>query len=123
MAASPQPPQEQRRSPRAASHLLARYQRHGPTGAGWCVSPLRDLSSGGARFLSERPFAVGELFKLQLLLPNTPEPIWVMTRVAWVKPTVMGMQELGVAFDAGDAAIQRLIDEAVAHELSGPRGG
>ena len=121
MADAPQ--EELRRRPRVAHRLLVRYQPPVEGAAEWLVSPLRDLSSGGARFLSERPFAVGELFKLQLLLPNMPEPIWVMARVAWVKPTVMEMQELGVTFEAGDAAIQRLIDEAVARKLSGPRGG
>ena len=123
MAGSAGPSDEHRRSPRVAFRLLARYRLPGEPGATWLVSPLRDLSSGGARFFSEYAFAVGELFKLQLLLPVAAEPVWVMARVAWVRPGIMKMVELGVTFDAGDAAIQRLIDETVARKLSVPRGG
>ena len=123
MAGSADPPEEHRRSTRVAFRLLARYRPPGEPGATWLVSPLRDLSSGGARFLSEHPFAVGDTFEVQLLLPAAAQPIWVRARVAWVKPGAMKMVELGVTFDAGDAANQRLIDEAVARRLSGPRGG
>ena len=123
MASSSEPPEEHRRSTRVAFRLLARYRPPGAPGATWLVSPLRDLSSGGARVFSEYVFAVGELFKLQLLLPVAAEPVWVMARVAWVKPGVMKMVELGVTFDAGDAANQRLIDEAVARKLPNPRDG
>ena len=117
MPASPEPPQEQRRSPRVARHLLVRYRPPGGRGATWLASPLRDLSSGGARFLSEHPFAIRDTFEMQLLLPAAFQPVRVMARVAWVKPAVMRMVELGVTFDAGDASIQRLIDEAVARRL------
>ncbi|MBI2105064.1 MAG: PilZ domain-containing protein [Candidatus Omnitrophica bacterium] len=117
MPDSPEPPPEQRRSPRAPYHLIVRYRPPGARGAAWLASPLRDLSSGGARFLSEHPFAAGDAFDIQLLLPAAPQPVWVMARVAWTKPAVMGMREVGVTFDAGDASIQRLIDDAVARKL------
>lgn len=123
MPASSEPPEEHRLAPRAAAHPLVRYRPPGEPGATWLVSPLRDLSSGGARFLSEHAFAVGDAFELQLLLPVAAQPIWVRARVAWAKPGAMKMVDLGVTFDAGDAANQRLIDEAVARKLSGPRGG
>jgi hypothetical protein len=123
MASSAEPPEEHRLAPRAAAHPLVRYRPPGEPGATWLVSPLRDLSSGGARFLSEHPFAVGDTFEMQLLLPVAAQPIWVRARVAWAKLGVMKMVELGVTFDAGDAANQRLIDEAVARKLPDPRGG
>jgi len=63
MADAPQ--EELRRRPRVAHRLLVRYQPPVEGAAEWLVSPLRDLSSGGARFLSEHPFAMGETFDLQ----------------------------------------------------------
>ena len=123
MTDSSESPKEHRLAPRAAAHPLIRYRPPGEPGATWLVSPLRDLSSGGARFLSEHAFAVGDTFEVQLLLPAAAQPIWVRARVAWAKPGATKMVELGVTFDAGDTANQRLIDEAVARKFSGPRGG
>ena len=111
-------PQEQRRAQRVARSIMARY-RVG-TRATWLMSPLHDLSSGGARFLSEYPFTVAEQFDLQLLLPTAPQPVVVRARVAWTKPGPLQMVEVGVTFDPGDAKIQELIDVTVAHFLKKP---
>lgn len=113
--------EEQRRRPRVSHRLLVRYRPPVEGAAEWLVSPLRDLSSGGARFLSEHAFAAGERFELQLLLPAAQEPVTLKARVAWARPAPMQTTEIGATFDAGDAAIQRLIDATVEHFLQRQR--
>ena len=109
---------EQRRSPRINRSFMVRYRASGTSeGATWLISPLRELSSGGARFLSERGQAVGNVLEFQLILPMSSQPVSLKARVAWVKPGPLSMVELGVTFDPGDAAIQQMIDDAVAHFL------
>ena len=108
---------ENRRAPRISRSFMARYRMTFPQDTVWLVSPLRDLSSGGARFLSERPLAAGDTMDLQLILPLSKEPLLLKARVAWAKPGTMNMMEVGVTFDAGDTAIQHTIDQAVSHFL------
>ena len=108
---------ESRQRPRVASHFMVRFRPFGEGKSGWMVSPLRDLSSGGARFLSEQSFDIGVTLELQLVLPGARAPVAFKARVAWLKPAQMNMVELGVTFEPGDAAIQRTIDAAVAHFL------
>ena len=104
---------DQRRGPRVGQHFMARYVIPGRAPKQWLVSPLRDLSSGGARFLSEHPFASKDVLELQLVLPNAQQPVVLKARVAWIRPAPMGMHEVGVTFDPGDATIQSTIDTAV----------
>jgi Tfp pilus assembly protein PilZ len=102
---------EHRRTPRLAHPFMVRYQ---PPGRGaWLMSPLKDLSSGGARFLSEHPFAVGEVFEIQLVLPTSSQPVPLNARVTWTKPWRAGLVEVGLTFDPGDVGVQRTIDDAV----------
>ena len=119
MADAPQ--EEQRRRPRVAHRLLVRYRPPVEGATEWLVSPLRDLSGGGARFLSEHAFAAGESFELQLLLPAAQEPVTLKARVAWTRSAPMRLTELGVTFDPDDVMIQRLIDATVEHFLQRQR--
>lgn len=107
---------ENRRAPRIAHSFMLRYQPPGKTA--WLISPLRDLSSGGARFLSEHPFTRGDLFEMQLVLPTAKQPVLLKSRVAWVKPWRAGLVEVGVTFDPADVGVQRTIDDAVGKLLS-----
>ena len=113
---------EQRRVPRVRRSFIARYRIPSRDRTNWLVSPLRDLSSGGARFLSEYPFEVGALLEMALLLPASPQPITVKARVAWTKPWRAGLMELGVTFDVGDVAIQEQLNLAISHFLHHGRG-
>jgi Tfp pilus assembly protein PilZ len=94
---------------------MVRYRR--PSEAGWSVSPLRDLSSSGARFLGEHAFEVGAELDCQLVLPLAKEPLVLQARVAWVKPGPMHLAEYGVVFQVGHPGTQQMIDVAVAHFL------
>jgi len=94
---------------------MVRYRR--PPEQAWSVSPLRDLSSSGARFLGERTFEVGTDLDCQLVLPLAKEPLILQARVAWVKPGPMNLAEYGVTFQADAPGVQETIDVAVAHFL------
>lgn len=111
------PEREQRRQPRIRRSFMMRYRVPSAGPAAWFVSPLRDLSSGGARFISETEFFVGTELEMQLLLPSTEAPVPLKARVAWVKPAPMHLTEHGVTFNPGDTGIQQTIDAAVAHFL------
>ena len=74
---------DQRRAPRVSHPFMIRYRPLGTDPAGWLVSPLQDLSRGGARFLSERPFYVGMVLEAQLLLPFSRDPMPLEARVAF----------------------------------------
>ncbi len=102
---------ERRRAPRVARSLMIRYQPPGKRT--WLMSSLRDLSSGGARFLSEHMFAGGEVVEVRLVLPTVSQPVPLKARVAWTKPWRASLLEVGITFDPGDAGIQRTIDEAI----------
>lgn len=116
--------EEHRWVPRVNHSFMARYRVPPNNTTNWLVSPLRDLSSGGARFLSEHPFKVGEELEMALLLPASPQPIVVRARVAWTKSWRAGLVDLGVTFEVGDAAIQQQLNVAIEHFLHrGQPGG
>jgi len=106
--------EEHRRDPRIAHGFMVRYRR--PSDRGWSVSPLRDLSSSGARFLSEQAFPVGTTLNLQLVLPTTKEPLALQARVARVTPGPMDLAEYGVTFEVNAAGVQEIVT-AVTHFL------
>ena len=119
MADAPQ--DEQRKRPRISRPFMVRYRPVRKEQTSWFISPLRDLSSGGARFISEYPFFVGDTLEMQLLLPASKEPLPLKARVAWVKTAHMSMSEIGITFAPGDMAIQQAIDQVVTHFLGKPR--
>ena len=106
---------EHRRAPRITQSFMVRYRVLSSGQGTWEVSPLRDLSSGGARFLCESPFPVGTALELQLVLPSAKAPVPLQARVTWVRPGPLQLAEHGVAFGSVEADIQQLIDTAVAH--------
>ncbi len=108
---------EQRRDPRIMHSFMVRYRATARGQVSWFVSPLRDLSSGGARFICECAFDVGTLLEMQLLLPISEQPVAVKARVAWAKPGPLNLTEHGVTFNPEDLGAQRIIDTSVAHFL------
>jgi len=93
---------------------MARYRPRGT--ATWLLSPLRDLSQGGARFLCDQSFEVGTALEMEIILPMIKQPIWCPAEVAWVKPADQpGCVELGVAFQAGDDRTREALQQAVRH--------
>ena len=107
--------EEHRKAPRITHPFIVRYQPPGKHT--WLMSPLRDLSGGGARFFSEHAFTAGEAFEIQLILSTSSHPVQLKARVAWVKPWRAGLLEVGVTFDPGDVGVQRTVDAAVSRLL------
>ena len=110
-------PEERRGAPRVAQAFIIRYRRSDISGSSWLVSPARDLSSQGARFISEHTFQSGERLDVQLTLPSSQEPVLVKARVKWIKPIQLGMVELGVAFEAEDATTREVLERAITYVL------
>lgn len=81
------------------------------------MSPLKDLSRSGARFLCERTFAVGAVLDVKLLLPVANEPVAVMARVVWVRQRPTGLAEHGIRFALEDSSTGTVIERAVLHTL------
>ncbi len=108
---------EQRGSPRVAHSIMVRYRCPERGEMQWGISPLRDLSVGGARFFSERPFSAGTALDLHLMLPVAKQPVVLTGRIAWARPGRLGMTELGVTFEPSDPDTRAKVELAVAHFL------
>lgn len=111
-------PEERRQHPRVEYPFMVRYQSRRTPGA-WRMAPLQNVSIGGARFVCECAFDVGEPVELQFVLPNARDPVVIASRVVWAKMTNEAMQlyEYGVAFEALAPEAQRLLEPIVAHLL------
>lgn len=107
--------QDMRGEPRVTHAFMVRYRAPGGGPAAWLLSPLKDFSRGGARFVSEAGFAEGTLLQLKLLLPTHEQPVAIAARIAWARPGPLQLHEYGVTFAVDDPALQRAIDAAVAH--------
>ena len=82
----------------------------------WQVAPLRDLSTSGARFLSECAFDEGVVLETKLLLPVSSDPLRLAARVAWSRPVegkAWKLIEHGVTFDFTDRGLQQQVAAAV----------
>ena len=104
---------DRRKAFRAPRAFLVRYRPPTSSGA-WLMSPLRDISGSGARFLSEyMKFRGGDVLEVQLVLPNVPQPLPVVAKVMWVKPgKLRGTVELGVAFEFTEELDKTAVTEA-----------
>lgn len=93
---------------------MVKYQT-ASTGAGqWRMSPLRDLSTTGIRFVAEGAFPVGTALELQVCLPAAAQAISVSGRVVWARSAgAGGMTEHGVSFESLNAATQQQIAQVV----------
>ena len=112
---------EQRRHPRVERSFLVRYREQGKSQSEWMMSPLKDLSLGGARFLCGRRFEVGTMVDMELVLPVAREPVPVTGRVVRAKDAMAGLIEHGVVFEGVDSAQGQAIGEAVERFLKKQR--
>ncbi len=102
-----------RETPRVARSFLVRYRGANNGQQGWLVSPLRDFSVRGARFMSERSLILGDVLELQLVLPTSPKPVALTGKVAWTKLGKLGLVEVGVVFEPVEVALQQALEKAV----------
>ena len=118
-----EPRGDKRQHSRITRGFMVRYRNGIGLEAPWFVSPLRDLSGTGARFLSECALSAGDSVALQLILPLSQQPVCVGARVTWVKPVQFRLVEVGVEFTDQEVPAQQAIDQAVQHFLRKKLGG
>ena len=111
-----EPQAERRQSPRIPHGFLVRYRLPTARGMVWRMSPLRDLSRGGARFLAEGFFEIGQWINLQLIVPNAKQPVDVSVRVVWSKPAkaLLNLHEYGVVFELIQPTDRQRLEAALA---------
>jgi hypothetical protein len=113
---------ERRIRPRVPCQFIIQYRS--TQRADWDLSPLRELGSGGARFLADGELASGEAVDIRMGLPLFSEPVRLPARVVWQKSTFSGVfkvAETGIVFTQLDAHLLRTIDDAVQRILQQSR--
>ena len=103
---------DERGRPRATQAFVVRCRARGEARPPE-VSPLRDLSATGARFLCERQFDVGATLEVELLIPTVQQPVPLVAKVVRVNGAAFGLYEHAVRFERRDSASQHAIEEAV----------
>ena len=112
---------ERRNCHRVPCQFMIQYRGH--QRAAWDLSPLRELGSGGARFLADGELEPGESVDIRMGLPLFPEPVQLPARVVWQKSTFSGafkVAETGIVFTDIDTHLLRTIDETVQRLLQRP---
>ena len=105
---------ERRGGVRTSRAFLVRHRAPGASGPSWLVSPLRDLSIGGARFMTESLLLkAGDPLDLQLVLPTAAHPVAVPAKVVWMRPgRIASIMEIGVVFEFPDDASKAVVAQA-----------
>lgn len=114
---------ERRKDARVEKHFMAYYKRAGKLDKSWRMSPLKDISGSGARFLCEEKYAVGDQLELKLYMPASPKPQRMSATIIRMRETENGWNEVGVRFGSMDAPIQQAIDSIVKRFLKKKREG
>jgi len=103
-----------RRAPRIERPFIVKYRCPEIGQTEWLMSPMRNLSVSGVRFIGEHGFAMGSVLDLQLCLPNAAQPITAKGLVVWTRRLDPGpMSEHGVTFSEADPATTQQIAQAV----------
>ena len=113
------PTSDQRRTPRVPCRMVVRYQNRQELR--WDMIPLKDVSQGGARFLSEHLLDAGAAVKFLFGLPLFMKHVDVPARVVWKKPVYSGqlqMTEYGVAFTSLAPEVRQTLGESVRRTLA-----
>jgi hypothetical protein len=57
---------------------------------------MEDISLGGLKLISEKPFPIGQVMKVSITFKENPEPIHMIAKVKWTKIIDEKMHELGL---------------------------
>ncbi len=106
---------ERRGTGRIIRPLLIRYRPQGRVDLNWHMSPLRDLSQSGARFVSEQAFSLGTALEVQLTLPIRRESIRAGAKIIRTHALSPQLFEYGIAFGPLASDVQHSIDVTVDH--------
>ena len=106
---------ERRLALRAPGHFTIGYRKLSDL-EHWQISPLKDFSRLGVRFISDERLEPDQPLELRLRLPRMVGPVDISSRVVWRRPAFSGvleMSEVGVAFFNPDPELQHAIDALV----------
>ncbi len=107
-------PEEHRRAPRIARHVLVRFRAPEGGQPRWDTVPSRDISALGARFLGAWPLQAGTSLELEVRLPSAQDAVPMKGEIVWKRPAEHGsLWEYGVFFTEVDAGAQQKLDETV----------
>ena len=115
MSDQPDASGERRSASRVACQAMVRYRRF-RRGSSWLASPFKDVSRGGARFVSEAAFRPGELLEVSVGMPLFHDPVPLAARVVWQRTMFSGalqLSEHGVRFVSLATELQQITDEAI----------
>ncbi len=114
---------ERRGAPRVDKRFMVKYRCPAMGQHDWMLSPIRDLSAKGIRFIGEFGFTVGSVLELQLCLPTVDQPLAVGGTVVWAQPaTAKGLTEHGVSFAEQDVDAKQQVERATEFFLRRQRG-
>lgn len=110
--------EERRRAPRVDKRFMVKYQCQALGHTQWMLSPIRDLSALGVRFVGEFAFAKGTELDMQIVLPILEESLPARGVVVWQRPGQAPKTfEHGVEFVDSDPRIFDQLSKAVEHFL------
>ena len=114
---------ERRGAPRVDKRFMVKYRCPAAGQTEWMLSPIRDLSTKGIRFISELGFTVGNELELQLCLPTADQPVAIGATVMWAKPaSTKDLTEHGVSFSEQDADAKQQVERATEFFLRKQKG-
>ena len=88
--------EERRGAPRINRRFMVKYRKPGETA--WMMSPIKDMSATGIRFIGETTYQKNTVLELQLFLPTSTEPIGLSGVVKWEHGSAYTMGEHGIEF-------------------------
>ena len=110
--------EDRRRAPRIDKRFMVKYRCPSLGHAQWMMSPIKDLSAVGLRFVGEFAFARGTDIELQIILPILQEPLPARGVIVWQRPaSAPKTYEHGVEFSDSDPAVFEQLSQAVDHFL------
>jgi hypothetical protein len=74
---------ERRKAPRIDRRFMVKYRCPSTGQATWMMSPIKNMSATGIRFIAEKSYPQGAVLELQLYLPTSPEPLTLEGVIVW----------------------------------------
>jgi hypothetical protein len=74
---------ERRKAPRINRRFMVKYRCPALGQTAWMVSPIKDLSATGIRFIAESAYPKDAVLELQLFLPTGTDPMPLSGVVVW----------------------------------------
>ncbi|MFH1778994.1 MAG: PilZ domain-containing protein [Candidatus Omnitrophota bacterium] len=90
---------ERRRYPRVSSAMPVQYRGIRQTSDATVGTVMRDISTGGIRFIANEFISVFTRLVVEISIPLTSKPVRAISKVVWIRKRPSGEQyELGMQF-------------------------